>query len=237
MSKNLLYAQSIPINEQISIAVPTVGEIITHENEYYSGVSALIASPADYMVQLDDIGVDFSTLKPFDLFVILFKSFDESNFHLFFRDLNPTKFEMAVNMESGEVVLEDKDNGIIIDRGIHTHIRQILGDINNFEIKDKQPGNEAARKYMIERARIKQQRAKRRKQPSHLEDLIISMVNTDQYKYNYDETQGLTIYQFNRSVRQVIKKINYDNTMIGCYAGTVKMSELSKEQLNWLSSN
>ena len=89
---------------------------------------------------------------------------------------------------------------------------------------------------MIERARLKQRRAARRKRESQLEDLIVAMVNTEQYKYGYEGTLNLTIYQFNASVYQIVKKINYDNTMIGCYAGTVNIKELNQSDLNWLSS-
>ena len=89
---------------------------------------------------------------------------------------------------------------------------------------------------MIKRARIKQKRAAKKPKKSQIEDLIISMVNTEQYKYDYEGTLGLTIYQFHSSVHQIIKKINFDNTMIGCYAGTVDTKKLDQEALNWLKT-
>lgn len=45
----------------------------------------------------------------------------------------------------------------------------------------------------------------------------------------------LSIYQFNESVRQIIKKIDYDNKMYGVYAGTVSAKDLSQDDLNWLT--
>ena len=90
---------------------------------------------------------------------------------------------------------------------------------------------------MIERARVKQKRASKRNKDSDLEDLIIAMVNASEFKYDYEGVLGMSIYQFNASVSQIIRKINYDNLMIGCYAGTVNVKELSQDNLNWLSNN
>ena len=87
---------------------------------------------------------------------------------------------------------------------------------------------------MIERARRKMRRNKNRIQNSQLESLIVAMVNTEQYKYDFEGTLELSIYQFNESVRQIIKKVDYDNKMYGIYAGTVNAKELSPDDLNWL---
>lgn len=151
------------------------------------------------------------------------------NYSLAYTQLFP--FEYIPDTVDGKVVLVDQDKDIVIDRAIHDQIRRVIRKINHLEKSDKNPGNEEARKYMIERARIKQKRVARRPHKSQLEDLIIAMVNTEQYKYGYKETRDLTIYQFHASIYQIIRKINYDNTMIGCYAGTINAKELSQDRL------
>ena len=235
MISGLLYADSYHINDHISIVVPKVGDIIDNEDAYYSVVTAVTATPYNFMVQLDDVGIDFTSINSFELFLMLFRGLQESDTHLVFGDLDLSKFKLSVNMKNETVVLVDPESGIVIDRTVHDMISRVLREINNIERKDKYPGNEAAKKYMIERARVKQNRA-RSKKKSQLEDLIVAMVNTKEYKYDFESTRDLTIYQFNRSVRQVVKKINYDNTMIGCYAGTVNIEKISQDELNWLSS-
>lgn len=236
MSLSYLYAHSCPINDHISIAVPTVGQVWDNEAEYYGLITSIIATPSDFMVQLDDIGIDFSKISPFELFLLLFNGLKESDTSMAFGDLNLSKFKTAINKQNGKVVLVDPENDIVIDRAIHDHIRRTIRKINHLDNTDKKPGNEEAKKYMIERARIKQRRSAHRPHKSQLEDLIVAMVNTEQYKYGYEETRNLTIYQFYASVHQIIKKVNYDNTMIGCYAGTINAKELSQDQLNWLTS-
>lgn len=78
-------------------------------------------------------------------------------------------------------------------------------------------------------------RRKNRMTGSQLEDLIVALVNTEQFHYGFEGTRELSIYQFNESVRQVIKKIDYDNKMRGVYAGTVSAKDLSQDDFNWLS--
>ena len=236
MPKGYLYSRSYPVNDSISIIIPTVGQIIEDEGAYYSLINAIIATPSDFMVQLDDIGVDFAQISSFELFLMLFNEIKRSDTRLVFGDLDLTKFETAINQQNGNMVLIDQENNIVIDRAIHDQICRVIRKINHLEKNDRKPANEEAKKYMIERARIKQRRAARQPYKSQLEDLIISMVNTEQFKYGYEGTLDLTIYQFNASVYQIVKKINYDNTMIGCYAGTINAKELSQDQLNWLIS-
>lgn len=236
MGKGLLYSRTYPINKHISVVIPTVGQIIADEDAYFNCVTAIMATPYDFMVQLDDMGIDFTSLTSFELFLLFFEGFKEMDMSLIFGDLDLTKFHTAVNEQNGLLCLRDEENGITIDRAIHEQICGALREINHLEKNNRKPANEEAKKYMIERARAKLRRAARKKKESQLEDLIIAMVNTEQYKYGYEGTLDLTIYQFNASVYQIVKKINYDNTMIGCYAGTVNAKELDQNELNWLST-
>ena len=56
---------------------------------------------------------------------------------------------------------------------------------------------------------------------------MLALVNTPEYKYNFDESMNLTLYQFNACVKQVQKKISFDHRMNGIYAGTVDVSKIS----------
>lgn len=82
---------------------------------------------------------------------------------------------------------------------------------------------------------MKMRRRKNRVEDSQLEDLIVAMVNTEQFHYGFEDVLDLTIYQFNESVQQVIKKIDFDNKMHGIYAGTISAKDLNQNDLNWLS--
>lgn len=234
-TQNLLYKKQYPINDSISIVIPSVGQILDDEDGYYGLVSILTATPVDLMVQLDDAGIDFTSINEYELFLLMFDELKSQNTSLVFGDLDLSKFKMAVNEQNGNIVLLDKEHDITIDRAIHSQIAGVLRKIHHLEKNRRKPANIEAKEYMLKRARDKMKRHRNRKEASQLESLIIAMVNTEQYKYDFEGTRELSIYQFNESVRQVIKKVDYDNRMYGVYAGTVNAKDLSQDDLNWLT--
>lgn len=233
-TQSLLYQKQVPINDSIHIVIPTVGEVIDNEDDYYSLVFALTASPIDMMVQLDDIGIDFTTINDYELFLLLFSSMQQQDTSLVFGDLDLKKFELAVSGQNSNLILVDKADNIIIDRAIHGQIANALRRIHHIEKNLKKPANKEAMAFMLERARAKLKRERNRKKESQTESLIVAMVNTEQFKYDFESTRSLSIFQFNESVHQIIKKVDYDNRMYGVYAGTINAKELSRDDLNWL---
>lgn len=231
---NLLYKDRYPINDKISVMIPKVDDVLRDEDLYYGAVGMLTAAPIDMMVQLDDAHIDFSTINDYDLFLLLFPELRKMDTSLIFGNLDLSKFDLAINSQNDKVVLLDRENDIVIDRSIHGQIAATLRRIHFLERNRHKPANEEAKQYMLERARIKMNRHKNKKHDSQLEPLIISMVNTEQFKYDFERTKELSIYQFNASVRQVIKKVDYDNRMYGVYTGNISTKDLSHDDLTWL---
>ena len=204
---NLLYKQEYAINEHIRIQIPTVGEVLDNEDDYYTMVTMLTAMPVDMMVQLDDIGVDFTAINEYELFLILFNALKDKDTSLIFGELDLKPFRSAVNPQNNTIVLRNKETGVVIDRGIQGQIASVLRKIHNLKRNNRKPANQEAREYMLQRAREKMRRRSKRVNDSQLEELIVAMVNTEQFHYGFEGTRELSIYQFNESVRQVIKKL------------------------------
>lgn len=234
MTESYLYKTAIDINDKIHILIPKVGEIIDREDEYYGLVSIFTAMPIDFMVQLDDIGVDFTEINEWDLFMILFGGLREADVSMILGDLDLSKFRPGINESNGNTVLIDREKDIVIDRALHGKIADTLRKIHHLEKNIRKPANKEAKEFLLKRARDKLKRRRRRKEASQLEELIVAMVNTEQFKYDFVGTRELTIYQFNESVRQVIKKVDYDNRMYGVYTGSINIKDLSQDDLNWL---
>lgn len=232
---NLLYQRQFRINDSISVTIPTVGQVIDDEDSYYGLVSILTAMPIDLIAQLDDAGIDFTSVNSYDIFLMMFNGLKTQDTSLVFGDLDLSKFQIAMNEQNGNVVLVDPEKDIVIDRLIHSKIADVLRRIHNLDKNRRKPANEEAKEYMLKRAREKYNRHKNKKEESQLESLIVSMVNTEQFKYNFDTVRDLSIYQFNESVRQIIKKVDYEHRMSGVYAGTISVKDLSHDDLNWLS--
>lgn len=220
--------------DKIKIMIPTVGEVLDDEEIYYRLVSLLTAMPIDLMVQLDDNGIDFTKINDYELFLNLFGTLKTLDTHLIFGDLDLSNFKYAEKEGSSSIVLYDPINDIEINRFVHAEIANVLRKIHHIKKNTKTAGNEEARKYMLERARIKQKRHKHLVEDSNLESLIVAMVNTKEFKYDFESVRNLTIFQFNDSVQQIINKVDYDNRMIGVYSGTINAKDLSQDDLNWL---
>ena len=218
-TQSLLIARSISITDFLTVYIPTVGEILSSDDrEYYQMVTTLTSSPYDLMVQLDDMGIDYEQITDFELFMLLFQSLQNKDLSLIFPGLESSLLKPAKNNENGQIVLWDA-------------LRKI-----HFTEKPKyKAGNKEAKKFLIERTRLKQKRQAKKPYRSFLEDLVVAMVNTEEFKYDYRQTMDLTIYQFNASVRQIQRKINYNHVMSGCYFGTVDIKQIDQRELNWLT--
>jgi hypothetical protein len=232
--ESILFKSSCRINDNIEIIIPTVEDILNNELEYYSMVSSLTAMPIDMMVQLADLGIDFTEINEYQLFQILFIGLQNQDASMIFGDLDLTLFEPYTNPQNGEFCFYDFTNNIMIDESIHNLIATTLRKIHHLEKNNRKPGNEAAKSYMIEKERKRLRRRKNKPYESKLEPLIVAMVNSEPYKYDFEGTKRLSIYQFNMCVRQVIRKTDWNNRMSGIYAGTISPKDMSEKELSWI---
>lgn len=283
-NKSWLKLDKIPITPQITLKIPTVGDILDNEQSYYSLTSSLTSSPFSYMVQLDDMGIDYTTIDDWELFCMIFCSFsnqivaykteikklyqksqflkensNEYNECIFQiqqiqqqiddigLDIVFDNFEIT-GEKDGRIIgfgkYKDKDENEIlynpatniqIDHLIHKNITDAIRKINLYEKVKSKPGNESAKKYLLEKERKKQKRNVKKEHESYLENMVIALVNTNEFPYNYESCMDLSIYNFNRSIKQIQHKISFDNTMIGVYAGTVDTSKIAnKDCLSWI---
>ena len=112
-------------------------------------------------------------------------------------------------------------------------IADVIRKINLFQHDKSKPGNEHAKKYLLEKERRKLRRKRKQPYVPYLENLVVSLVNTAEFPYNYEECMNLSLYKFNQSFKQIRHKIDYDKTMIGVYAGTVNASKMNTQDLSW----
>lgn len=235
---NLLRVKDYNINEKITVHVPTVDEIFEFgDQKYYSIVQTLIATPFDLMVELDDIGIDYETITDYQLFILMMESIavNEDNTSIFFGDLNLKNFQESVNPQNGEKVLWNKDDDIVIDQMIALEICNAIRKIHFWQAPIGRAGNAEAKRYLIERNRKKKKRLAKKPYKSFLESMIISLVNTEEFPYNYETVMELSVYKLNASWRQIQKKKHWEQTMNGVYFGTVDTTKINLEKINWLS--
>ena len=215
--------------------IPTVGDVVDHEDDYYDLVARITATPVDMMVALDEVGIDFEEISEYELFLALFdtiKSHDCAR--MVFGDLDIVNYHTEVNKQNGLYVLRNSNDGSVIDVAIHRRIANTLRTIHNMEKNTKRPGNKEGKEYMLQNAKRRAASASKRSRVSQMELLIIALVNSAQFKYDYQTVRNLSIYQFNQSVRQIAHLIDYEHIMHGVYSGTVSAKDLDTKDLSWI---
>lgn len=276
--KNLLQTDKIIITPDIRIKIPTVKEILENEILYYNITYVFTATPFQCMVQLDDMGIDYTTIDEWQLFTGNFLSyvhsitqlkqtiytieqqikqihyektlsqkkqelnqykqtFDDFNISInyIFDNLQMEGFKLCHDDITNEDILFNYNTDVRINKQTYLLIAEFIRKINLYKHVKYKPANENAKKYLIEKERRKLKRNKNHNKP-YLEKLIISLVNTSEFPYNYKDCMNLSIYQFNQSLRQIQHKIAFDNTMIGVYAGTINIKDMeNKDSLSWIN--
>lgn len=234
--QSLVYNRDIDISNGLRLKVPTVGEIIdVGEDTYYHSAFILTATPYDLMVQLHDAGIDFSNVSDYDVFLSTFPAQQKDDVSIFLDDIIPGDFVVRGNVDKKENELYNPHSGVVIDRVTYTIMSDNIRSMNFFEKHQNKPGNKEAYDYMIQKARKQQKRAARREKHLELERQIIAMVNSPEFKYDFQSVRGITIYAFNASVRQILHRLDYSNVMRGVYAGTVDFSKINKSSIDWLN--
>ena len=238
-TQSLMRTNQYYINNDIYIYVPTLGEIYDFgESEYYRVAQLLTSVPYDLMVQFDDMGIDYETITEYQLFLMLLQSFADSkqDISIVLGGLDIQKLKIAENTKTNEKVMINESGECVIDRATQIKITNAIRKIHFWEKNERRAGNTEAKKYLIERNRLKQKRAKRKPVPSFLDESIIKLVNTEEFKYNYEQCLDLSIYKFNASLHQIPKKKNWEQTITGAYFGTVDLNKLNIEKIHWMSS-
>lgn len=244
---SLLNKGKLVVNNQITVHIPTIREIKgtspeilgndKDESDFYSLVSLFTSTSSDIMVELDDIGIDFTTWDDYTTFLMLFNSTPREILRtkspIMFENINLDDFEASTNSVNGLPILYDRSHNIVIDELIYLQLSTIFCTIHAIQKNRRKPGDATAKQYIIERQRIKARHKKKQMYTSRFDKQIIALVNNSNFKYAYENVMNLTVYNFMCALKQIIKKYQADNLNAGVYAGTIKAKGLG-DKLNWL---
>ena len=233
--KSLLKSSAVEILPNLSLRIPTVGEILEDEQHYYHLISSLTATPYEYMVQLEDYGIDFTKINDFELFLMLFPAIAREDTGILFGDVDLSDITERCDPANGVRILHSRKNNLTIDELVYSRLAGQIRKINGLQRENRRPGNEEARKFRIDMERRKQMRKARKPYKPYLEKLVVALVNRPEFKYDYEQTEKLTIYQFSQSFEQIKTSINFNNTMTGVYTGTIDTAKIrDRSCLSWL---
>lgn len=222
------------INDQIKVLQPTIKEIAEFgERDFFSVVHTVTAIPSDMKSSLDDMGLDWVEVDDFELFCMLVQTLTPDKTGLLFGDLDFSKLRPFNHPRiEGEIILADKETGLLIDKMIYLRIVTYLRKAFNITPKVEKAANKTTKKVLIEEDRKNKELAKDKPFKSFLLPLISSVKVKQCYTKDYVLNMGYVEFMNDVARLQVIN--NADHLLSACYAGTIDMKKINKSELNWM---
>lgn len=234
-SLQLYFGDDYIINDYIKIHQPIIGQIVDYgEAAYFSTVYSITAIPSDMKSQLWDMGLDWTEVDDFELFMMLVQTLTPDRTSILFGDLDFSKLKPYKNNQNGDIVLADKETGIVIDKMIYLRIVNYLRKLHNVKPKVEKAANKMTKKILIEEDRQKILYAKDKPFKSYLLPLISAIKVKQGYTKDYVRNMGLYEFFDDISRIQVVDQANH--LLNGAYCGMADLSKVNKQEFNWFRS-
>lgn len=247
------------VQEIMDIDKETLG--LYSERIYYSMINIFLTDPYDYMVYLDNNGIDYEEITSFDLFCMLFKDYN-NNFIDFYNNLNNNNanldiseihiyfksFKFFTGIEkffiskdnNGKSVLGYGNNKFLMDEEIYNYVSEFVRKINGISETDKiYPSNKWSKEILIEDEREKLKRKKNNignnedSSKNKLGDMLSSITWCSNGNISPYNRNNLYIYDLIEGIQKTDKLYNYKNTMTGLYSGCIDKKNINIKEIHW----
>lgn len=230
----LITGKPFDVGVGVTLYQPTVAEILEFgEDDYMSVVTAITNEPFDVPYILDQMGIDFTKVTPFEVFCVTMINQPLNKTKLLFGDLDFTKFRIADS--DGKLTLIHPD-GAVFDaltrerladavRRMHCLPKNIITSCEN----------DFTRKLLISQQKKDIERAKRKKEIYGESSQYAALVSSLAYKWgSYDKVLSLKVGQFFDAITRSGYYENSHNLYRGIVGGTIQYSSINKKELDWM---
>lgn len=229
----LYFGDPYVINEHLAIMQPNIGQIVEFgEKKYYSMVHTLTAISSDMKSQLDDMGLDYEQVEDFQLFMMLAPTLPQESTSILFGDIDFTKLKIYQNPQNDQIVLADRETGLVIDVLIYERIVNYLRSVHGLKKKVEKAANKRTKRFLIEEDRRNIQLNKNKPYKSFLTPLISSVKVRMGYTKDYVRNMG--IYELTDDIARLQIINNADALLRGMYSGMIDTKKIDKKELNWM---
>ena len=230
---SLYFGDPYVINDYITVYQPTLNDIVEYgEKQYFSMVHTITAIPSDMKAQLYDLGIDWEEISDFELFMMLAPTLSVDTTRIVLGDIDLSKMKPYKNNQNDQIVLADKDTGIIIDMLIYERIVNYLRKVHGLKKKVEHAGNKYTKKILIEEDRRQIEQNKNKPYKSFLTPLVSSVKCRMGYTKDYIRNMGIVEFFDDVSRLQII--VNADALLHGAYGGMIDTKKINKAEFNWM---
>lgn len=231
----LFFRDKLVINDRVIVKQPTIRELKDYgEKEYYSMIYSITSIPSNMKSQLYDFGVDYEAISDFELFILLTRKLNKEQSNIILGDLDLSELEPKKNLTTGDIVLANSEDEVIIDRMIYNTMIQFIRKMHGIMPKVEKASNKFTKKILIDEDRQKIMRNSNKEFTSVLLPMILTAINTEEFKYNSTSILDIGIYELTLSLQQIQKKKSAMALLQGSYSGMVDCSKINKESFNWM---
>lgn len=258
---------NLQVTNTITFKHPTIQDIMDidkdhfglySENLYYAMVNVFLTDPYTYMVYLDDKGIDYETVSPFDVFCLLFNDYtariisinenstDVTLMELFKSSIYFKAFHFFMGIEEFYIAKDQNSNNILaygnnqylMNSSTYDVIAEFVKKVNGIPDEDKiYPEDEWAKQILIEdeREKIKKQATKAKEEINHnrLGNLLSAVTWSCNGGITPFNRNQLHMYDLIDGIHRTDKLLNYRNTMVGLYSGCVDKKKINFNELHW----
>lgn len=230
----LYFGDDFVINEKIKLMQPTIGQIVDYgEQSYFSMIHTLTAIPSDMKSMLwDQMELDWTKVEDFELFTMFSQTMTPDKTGIIFGDLDFSKMKPYRHPQNDEIVLADKEAGVMIDKLVYMRMMTFLRKLHNITPKPEKARGKRAKQAMIDEDRRNREFNKDKPFKSYLLPLISAVKVRQGYTRDYVRNMGLFEFFDDLSRLQIV--YNSDHLMSGIYSGSIDAKKIKKEELNWL---
>lgn len=229
---SLYFGEPYVVNNYITVTIPKIGELVKYgERQYYSMLQTITAIPSEMKSQLWDMGLDWTAITDFQLFMMLAPTLPQDKTYILFGDFDFQQLRPWENLENDTVVLKNPDTGVIIDELAYGKIASYLCSAHNLTKKVEKAANEFTKKFMIEEDRQKLLYNQKQEYKSFLRPLISAVKCRMGYTLDYVKNMGLYEFMDDLSRLQVI--VNTDALLSGMYSGMIDTKKINKKEFDW----
>ena len=230
----ILRGQDIKISDSVTLHQPTINEIEEYgELKFFSVFSTLCAVSSDLKSELWDKGIDWTTLDDFELFFMLSRTYTPSDTAIIIPGIDLSKLEPMID-KNNDMLLVSHDDNIIISSGDYQimieYIREFLGIQPKVE---KKIHDKYTKMALLEDDRRKKRSQIGKPYKPLLLPMIVTLVNTEEFSYDYTTVFDITINQLTKSYIQIQKKKQANALMQGSLSGFIDTSKIKVADLNW----
>lgn len=253
---SLLNQDRFVVNKKITIKIPTLAEMRGYDfntgrigkldNDFENLMNLFIITPSNNMVELWDMGIDFTQISEWEYFLLLFDAefnyAKDENLYMIdstkvFEGIDFSKCRLK--QQGNDVMIVDENGECVINELVYMQLSNVFCEILNTTKYRRKPADNTAKEFILdmERKHIKHRKRRSQENRNAFDELIIAMVCEHGFPYDFDTINKLTIYDFNCCVKQIIKRVNYDNLSLGLYGGmgTIDRKKIKSSDLNFLS--